>query len=121
MWPVGAETTGQKVTITFHPEHGDYTLTIAGKDLVPIGAGAEKLEGTVTSGNTGIDANNVLPARHVQGSGWMIEAVAAPDAVTSPLVGELLPASADYDLLGRRAAAERTGIVVSDGQKRLRK
>lgn len=122
MWPVGAETTGQKVTITFHPEYGDYTLTIGGKDLVPIGAGAEKLEGTVTSGNTGIDANNVLPARHVQGSGWMIEAVEDPTAVSAPTISKNAgeEAAIHYDLNGRVASNTYTGIVTSEGRKRLR-
>lgn len=72
MWPVFAEAEGQDVVVTFRPEYGDYTLSINGKELVPIGIGAEKLGGVITSGNCGIDANVTYPARHIQGSAWRI-------------------------------------------------
>lgn len=75
MWPVNVEEQGQEVTITYRSQYKDYTLSINGRELVPIGYGAEKLEGVVTSGNTGIDANIETPALHVQGSAWIIEEV----------------------------------------------
>ena len=75
MWPVGADAEGQQVVVTYRPQYGDYTLAVNGKELVPIGIGAEKFGGSITSGNTGIDANITTPALHVQGSAWVFEDV----------------------------------------------
>jgi len=75
MWPIVPNDKGTDVVISFNPKHGDHTLSVNGKNLIPLSDKASELPNTLSSGNCTYEVKKFVQAVRLQGAAWHIEEI----------------------------------------------